>query len=157
MSGNSKLDIAVWECDRHLLALRTALKDWEANHFQGTMNSLESNIELMRLTDQILFRFAKLQDAIGIRLIPATLSALKEPIEEWPMLDRLTRLEKLGYLNSESWLEWREIRNRLSHEYPDEADLRFANLLSAIAASKLLSELYQEWRFRLLKQELLSS
>lgn len=36
---------------------------------------------------------------VGERLIPATLAGLREPFEDWPMRDRLNRLEKLGYLD----------------------------------------------------------
>ena len=46
-----------------------------------------------------MFRFTKLQDALGERLLPATLQQLAEPFEDWPMRDRLNRLEKLGFLN----------------------------------------------------------
>ena len=42
--------------------------------------------------------FIKLQDALGERLLPATLSELRAPFEEWPMRDRLDRLERLGYI-----------------------------------------------------------
>jgi len=59
---------------------------------------LETDPERLRILDQLLFRFSKLQDALGIRLVPATLAALAEPFEEWPMIDRLNRLEKLGAL-----------------------------------------------------------
>ena len=44
------------------------------------------------------------------------------------MRDRLNRLEKLGYLDVDNWLAWREVRNRLAHEYPDQPELRFAAL-----------------------------
>lgn len=46
---------------------------------------------------------------VGERLIPATLSILSEPYEEWPMRDRLNRLEKL--LDVENWLNWRKQPN----------------------------------------------
>ena len=52
------------------------------------------------------------------------------------MRDRLNRLEKLGYLSVDDWLRWRELRNRLAHEYPDQPDLRFATLKTSIAAAR---------------------
>ena len=99
--------------------------------------------------DQLLFRFIKLQDTVGERLIPATLAGLREPFEDWPMRDRLNRLEKLGYLDVDNWLAWREVRNRLAHEYPDQPELRFAALGAAIDAAKDLTVLYRSWRTRL--------
>ena len=67
--------------------------------------------------------------------MPVTLRQLAEPFEDWPMRDRLNRLEKLGYLGVDDWLRWRELRNRLAHEYPDQPDLRFATLKTSIAAA----------------------
>jgi len=99
--------------------------------------------------DQLLFRFIKLQDTVGERLIPATLASLREPFEDWPMRDRLNRLEKLGYLDVDNWLAWREVRNRLAHEYPDQPEVRFAALMAAIDAAKALAALYRDWRARL--------
>ena len=54
------------------------------------------------------------------------------------MIDRLNRLEKLGYLDVDAWLRWRETRNRLAHEYPDHPETRFAAIQAAIAASRAL-------------------
>lgn len=102
-----------------------------------------------QLTDQILFRLSKLQDTLGERMVPATLLALVEPCEQWPMRDRLDRLEKLGYLDVMQWLGWRELRNRLAHEYPDAPDLRYAQLLSAIAAAKAMVTAWRAWSARL--------
>lgn len=99
--------------------------------------------------DQLLFRFIKLQDTVGERLIPATLSCLGELFEDWPMRDRLNRLEKLGYLDVDTWLAWREVRNRLAHEYPDQPEIRFAALSAAIDAAKALAAQYRSWRTRL--------
>ena len=48
--------------------------------------------------DQFVLRYTKLQDAIGSRLFPAVLTLLQEPYEDKPMIDKLNRLEKLGYL-----------------------------------------------------------
>lgn len=77
-----------------------------------------------------------LQDVIGERLVPATLARLAEPCESWPMRDRLDRLEKLGYVDVEQWLRWREARNRLARAYPDAPALRHAQLLEAIDAAR---------------------
>lgn len=148
MNQHDHLHAAIWEADRHSETLKSAIDEWQAAPVRD-MAGLESNPQMMRLVDQILFRFSKLQDAVGNRLVPATLVALSEPAEEWPMIDRLNRLEKLGYLNVDSWLAWRETRNRLAHEYPDHPDIRFAAITSAISDSAALLDCYRQWRDRL--------
>ena len=45
------------------------------------------------------------------------------------MLDKLNRLEKLGYLRSaEAWGNARSIRNKFAHDYPDDPEKNAALL-----------------------------
>jgi hypothetical protein len=148
MNPNDRLTIALWEADRHAAALSEALAEWAAEPALD-MAQLERDRLLLRLADQILFRFTKLQDALGERLVPATLQRLAESFEEWPMRDRLERLERLGYVVVDDWLRWRELRNRLAHEYPDQPELRFAVLKAAIGAAGELVTAYARWRHML--------
>ncbi len=148
MSATDRMSAAIWEADRHVGTLLDALGEWDCAPV-SSWEELERDRARVRVVDQLLFRFMKLQDTIGERLIPATLAALRESFEEWPMRDRLNRLEKLGYLDVENWLSWREIRNRLAHEYPDQPEIRFAALMAAIEAARALSTLYQDWHARL--------
>lgn len=148
MNSDERLGIALWEADRHAAALSEALAEWIAAPALN-MAQLEQDRLLLRLADQILFRFTKLQDALGERLVPATLQQLTESFEDWPMRDRLERLEKLGYLVVDDWLRWRELRNRLAHEYPDQPELRFAVLKAAIGAAGEIVAGYARWRDQL--------
>lgn len=144
MSTSDRLAVALWEADRHARTLAEALGDWDSDPAPD-WPALDADRQKVRLIDQLLFRFIKLQDALGERLVPATLAALSEPYEDWPMRDRLNRLEKLGYLQVDSWLAWREVRNRLAHEYPDHPELRFAALLAAIEAARELHATWKHW------------
>ena len=99
MTSAARLETARWETQRHADALQGALREWDALPAQPWF-ALESDPLLVRLLDQILYRFLKLQDAVGERLLPATLAVLHEPFEDWPMRDRLDRLERLGYLDA---------------------------------------------------------
>lgn len=148
MTASDPLATALWEADRHLDTLQSALRDWDAAP-AANLGELEANPEKLRLLDQLLFRFTKLQDAVGLRLVPATLAALSEPFEDWPMIDRLNRLEKLGFVNVDDWLRWREIRNRLAHEYPDAPETRFAAIETAVIAADDLATAYRAWRAHL--------
>jgi len=148
MSTTHQLATALWEADRHLTVLEAVLRDWQATPVTD-LADLEADPDRLRILDQLLYRFTKLQDALGQRLVPATLAALSEPFEEWSMIDRLNRLEKLGYLEVDPWLRWRETRNRLAHEYPEHDETRFAAILAAVSTAAEVAAAYRAWRAKL--------
>ncbi|NCN44056.1 MAG: hypothetical protein CO158_02400 [Piscirickettsiaceae bacterium CG_4_9_14_3_um_filter_43_564] len=91
--------------------------------------------------DQFLFRFAKLQDAIGQRFFKAILELLEEDVEGLPFIDLLNKLEKLNLIHSTAqWQSLREIRNAVSHEYDDSPEL-MAQVLNAVFMARI--ELFQ--------------
>jgi len=70
--------------------------------------------------DQLLYRFAKLQDAMGERVLVDGLCLLGEDFQGKPFIDALNRLEALELIPSRVWWqELRELRNQIAHEYPD--------------------------------------
>jgi hypothetical protein len=124
-----KLSPAIRECERHLKRLHyaatrgKALFPMDADAYRQLSNSDIATL------DQMLFRFGKLQDAIGQRLLPAILLAGQEWRDDETFLDKLNRLEKLGVIPSASdWVKLRDLRNSAMHEYPDEPDINAANL-----------------------------
>jgi hypothetical protein len=130
------------------LRLRDAWRECERNvhhlcHALTLLNSIlpVTGDRLEQLTDaqtqsldQFILRFTKLQDAIGSCLFPAILQYLQEPYEDRPMLDKLNRLEKLGYIQSaEAWQYLRNTRNKFAHEYPDDQEKNAALINIACA------------------------
>lgn len=74
-------------------------------------------------------RFSRLQDTVGDKLLPAWLSALGE--KTGAAIDNLDKAEKLGLLNSaDKWLEIRQLRNQMVHEYIETPEI-LANALEA--------------------------
>lgn len=72
-------------------------------------------------------RYSRLQDTLGDRLFPRLLALVGQ--RGGTLIDRLNQLERLGLLSdAQSWLAWRNLRNRLVHEYMDEA-AEFADAL----------------------------
>lgn len=143
----NRLALALWEGDRHARTLARALEAWK--QAPPDPATFETDEELVRLCDQLLFRFTKLQDAIGERLVPATLEHLGESFESWPMRDRIDRLEKLGYVDATDWFRWRELRNRLAHEYPEHPERSAAVLSAAVEAAGALVQAWASWREKL--------
>jgi len=92
------------------------------------IESLENIPLLAERVDAFVTRFGRLQDTIGDKLVPE----LRRQLLETPAaaLDNLNRMEKLGLLGSVvDWVEARNLRNRLVHEYMDDSE-EFAGALS---------------------------
>ena len=80
--------------------------------------------------------------SMGSRLFPAILSYLTEQFEDRPMLDKLNRLEKLGFIDSvEQWQTVRNIRNKFGHDYPDDPNKSAAHLNLALESVSVLYDM----------------
>jgi hypothetical protein len=125
-------------CHRHLDALQEALNDMRLR--QLTLAETEHLTSAdRRLLDQFAYRYTRLQDDTGGRLMPALLRALGEEVAALPALDRFARLEQIGWLTSaEDWNVLRQIRNQFTHDYPDTAKERFERLQVAMDAAQQL-------------------
>ena len=65
------------------------------------------------------------------------------------MIDVLNRLEKLELLeSSDSWIEYRKLRNTLTHEYPDNEDEIIEAIDLSIKAYEEMKKIY----FRMLER-----
>ena len=98
--------------------------------------------EQVAIIDQFIGRFAKLQDAMGSKLLPLVLELTKEQGDLEAYLDKLNRLEKIGALPSvDEWLELREMRNAFAHDYPEDSELQAAILNRAFSAADRMVEI----------------
>ncbi|MEO6320242.1 MAG: hypothetical protein ABIR56_06245 [Polaromonas sp.] len=123
-------------CEGHLDALHDALNDMDQRRLSPSEYENLSKMD-RRLLDQFAYRYTRLQDDMGTRLMPAVLRALGEDVAAMPALDRFTRLEQLGWLASaDEWNTLRQIRNQFAHDYPDTAQERFERLQAAIHAAR---------------------
>jgi hypothetical protein len=81
--------------------------------------SLDADPELAERVDAFVARFGRLQDTLGDKLLPALLAALGE--RAMPVIDRLDRAERLGLIpSSAQWMEIRQLRNQMVHEYVED-------------------------------------
>ncbi|ABI56218.1 hypothetical protein ACN2MM_04955 [Alkalilimnicola ehrlichii MLHE-1] len=82
---------------------------------------LEEDPDRAERLDAFVARFSRMQDTLGDRLLPELLRQMLET--PGSALDNLNRLEKLGLLASVvDWVEARNLRNRLVHEYMRDAE-----------------------------------
>ena len=75
--------------------------------------------EAVAHVDQMLYRFGKMQDAMGRRLFPQLYGWLEEDPEPRPFADILDRLEKWNVVDAELWRVFRGLRNSVAHDYPE--------------------------------------
>lgn len=109
------------------------LQATDARLFQGSFTteraaSLVDDDAQAERVDAFVARFGRLQDTVGDKLLPALLRWMGNT--PGPVIDNLRLLEKWGWLqDAESWLDTRLLRNRLIHEYQQDATL-FADALN---------------------------
>lgn len=106
----------------------TQVVEREAAHLQQTterlftsdlatkLEQLDAQPELSERIDAFVSRFARLQDTLGDKLIPAVLKQQAETLGS--ALDNLGRAERLGWVgNVAEWLEARGLHNQMVHEH----------------------------------------
>ena len=118
-----KIEKILYECDRHISRIESSSKKMSAFMPLDKEKYINLSDDEVEHIDQFLFRFAKLQDAMGQKLFRAILIYLNEEIEGKPFIDILNTMEKIGLIDSAyDWRELRDIRNELSHNYEDEPE-----------------------------------
>ena len=105
----------------HLNRLKQASKEIESKNILKDFDI--DDFEVVKVIDTFVFRFIKLQDYLGQKLFRRFLEEIGELYENMSFIDILDKLEKLGIINSSvEWIEIRKLRNKLTHEYPDELE-----------------------------------
>ena len=136
MENNYELDVDrlkllnyIEECDRHIMKIKHAISKMK-NFMPLTLADYRSLSEDDKEhIDQLIFRYSKLQDAMGEKLFPLILKNLKENFDNKPFRDVIDRLEKLEIIESANdWEELRKSRNLLSHEYSSEENELVINI-----------------------------
>ena len=95
---------------------------------------MTGSIQDLAFSDQIIYRFSKLQDTIGAKLFKGLLLYQGENIDK-PFLDILNQLEKIDILNVDEWFELRDLRNEIAHDY-ENSDYLSVDILNNIFGSK---------------------
>ncbi len=134
----------IYECEKHIEKLADA-KEYLKKIIPL---SLESYLQIDKIQssfiDQLNFRFSKLQDTIGESILKGILIKSKENVEKMTFLDILNRLEKLDILDKDRWLELREVRNEIAHEYSFNQDEVVANINLIYEKSDELVNIYND-------------
>jgi len=82
---------------------------------------------------------------MGEKLFPSVLRELYEYKSNMSLIDVLHRLVKLELLDSSDiWIDYRKLRNTLTHEYPDNEDEMIESITLAIEVYENLKEIYSK-------------
>ena len=101
------------------------------------------DIEKIKAIDSFIYRFTKIQDKMGDKFFPAILRELQEYKNSMALIDVLNKLEKLELLeNSDDWIDYRKLRNSLTHEYPNNSDEVLEAINISIEVYEKMKQIY---------------
>jgi len=144
MNLTAALTSALEQCALHVRVLERDLAALPGRFDPALVESLDDRQRT--LLDQAAYRYMKLQDGLGEKVLPALLALTLDPLPpEAPFAQKLQRLERLGAIPSAAgWRLLREVRNSLVHDYPDHPDVQAALLNSFVAAASSLLKNWQQ-------------
>lgn len=132
-------------CDRHVLRINEALSGISDILPIQEEKYKDLSVEQIRCIDQFIFRFSKLQDAIGAKLFRYVLEWWDEDVSYLPMRDILNRLERYQVISSASdWIYIRELKNAIAHDYPVDKKDTVQVLNELVTKTKTLFEIYRK-------------
>jgi len=116
-----KLEDIQAEIDLHIKRVNAILPDIES--WLPLKNKDFENTEKIITIDSFIYRFIKIQDKMGDKLFPLVLQKLQEYKYNMSLIDVLNKLERLELIkNTDEWIEFRKLRNSLTHDYPNNED-----------------------------------
>jgi hypothetical protein len=143
--SRARLDSALRKLRNIEMRVRLSLTedDVAIRQFAASMVVDPENHEAAKAADAFIQRFEQLFETALRRLFPATLRVIDIGDRSEGLLEMVNRLERLEFIaDAARWLAWKELRDRLIHEYPDEPVDRARDLTDALeAAQQILIEL----------------
>jgi len=104
-----------------------------------TFNTLKP--EKRAILDAYLKRFASIQDFLGAKIFSLLLEIAGIPNSK--MSEVLSNIEKENIIDSlENWIELREVRNELEHDYPEELEEALSDLKYCVDSFEQLESYY---------------
>ena len=104
------------------------IKEWETLDCE-----IFENFEKIKTIDTFIYRFIKLQDMMSEKLFKVFLDEIGEYKDNMSLVDILDKLEKFEIIeDAMEWMEYRKLRNKLTHEYPNNEEDVIAGIKLAI-------------------------
>jgi len=123
----------------HYKALKEFYNEINKMNFDFSLEAYEQlKISQKALLEAYLKRFASLQDYLGAKVFKGLLD--KAGISYTKMSEVLTLIEKEEIVDLDRWIEFRNIRNELEHDYPDELEEALEDLQYCVESFKYMQE-----------------
>lgn len=139
-----KVSSAISEQERNFIHISHALEKLKPYLPIGSEHLEDKDV--VEHIDQMIFRFMKIQDGIGRRLIPLIVEALEADTSQMTFIDKLNKLEKFSLIDSAEWNIYRKIRNDLTHTYPEEQEDLVEIINAAVSIIPSLEDTYLKMR-----------
>jgi hypothetical protein len=111
------------ECETHAKRITQAKEKCSGFFPLNKENYSRLSEDQIEHIDQLVYRFTKLQDALGAKLFPAIVAVLREDAARLTVFDVLNELERVEILSDAGqWMNLREIRNELTHDYENDPE-----------------------------------
>lgn len=144
-----RLNKYLYECGRHEQRMNEAYEDIRSFIPLSAEEYTMLNKNQIQALDQYLFRFSKLQDTLGDKVLRLIVSFYVEDVDNIPFKDMLNRLEKIGYLyDANEWMILRKIRNNISHQYDDEPDEMSKAINEIVISKDVLLKIYNRIKLK---------
>lgn len=143
MTAAQLMRIYLAECALHVMILNEGLGEARERMPLPADGSIEK--DMLRVLDQIAYRFGKLQDSMGGKVMPSILELAQETVPvNATFVEKLHILERIGAVPSaDEWKKLWVIRNALAYEYPDDPELRTSAIHRFLDGAVELSNFYK--------------
>ncbi len=116
------------------------IKDMDFDFTVDNFNML--SVPQKAVLEAYLKRFAALQDYLGNKVFKSLLESAGIGADK--MSEILTLVEKEGIIDLEKWIEFRNLRNNLEHDYPDELEEALDDLYYCIESFEEMKSIVQK-------------
>ena len=135
-----RLDYYFDESQKHIIKIQKANEVLE-EIMPIDVTTLENlNEQQQDKLDILAFRFSKLQDLLGDKIFRNILEYSGFNVQQ-SFVKLLSELEREGILDLNQWIEMRNARNRIAHEYPDNEEIITSSINFIYEHSSYLIEL----------------
>jgi hypothetical protein len=125
---------------QHYKALKEYKEFIEKMDFDFSIKSFEKlDISQRAVLEAYLKRFSSLQDYLGAKVFKNLLYLAG--ISCTKMSEVLTLIEKEEIIDLDRWIEFRNLRNNLEHDYPDELEEGLLDLKYCVDSFKEIEEI----------------